>query len=146
MLENTTAHSKAEHGTGRIVAPYVEDEWGPEAYMVMQELKKLVDPANILNPGVIINTDKECHLKNMKSMPVVEEEVDKCVECGYCENRCPSRDYTLTPRKRIQVRRAMQRMKSEGDEEQFDNIAKQYRFSGMDTCAVDGMLLQRIAR
>lgn len=130
---------KAEHGTGRIVAPYVEDEWGPEAYMVMQELKKLVDPANILNPGVIINTDKECHLKNMKSMPVVEEEVDKCVECGYCENRCPSRDYTLTPRKRIQVRRAMQRMKSEGDEEQFDNIAKQYRFSGMDTCAVDGM-------
>lgn len=130
---------KAEHGTGRIVAPYVQDEWGDEAYAIMQELKKMIDPVNILNPGVIINADKECHLKNMKSMPVVEDEVDKCVECGYCENRCPSRNYTLTPRQRIQVRRAMQRMKSEGDEENFAAIAKQYQFSGMDTCAVDGM-------
>lgn len=130
---------KAEHGTGRIVAPYVQDEWGDEAYAIMQGLKKMIDPANILNPGVIINADKECHLKNMKSMPVVEDEVDKCVECGYCENRCPSRNYTLTPRQRIQVRRAMQRMKSEGDEEDFAGIAKQYQFSGMDTCAVDGM-------
>jgi D-lactate dehydrogenase len=130
---------KAEHGTGRQIAPYVRDEWGDEAYRVMQELKKLLDPYTILNPGVIINNDEKCHLKNIKTMPVVEEEVDKCVECGYCENRCPSRDYTLTPRQRIQIRRSLQRLKAEGNTIDHDILQKEYIFSGMDTCAVDGM-------
>jgi D-lactate dehydrogenase len=130
---------KAEHGTGRQIAPFVKDEWGEMAYEVMQGLKKLVDPANILNPGVIINHDEKCHVKNIKAMPVVEEEVDKCVECGYCENRCPSRNYTLTPRQRIQVRRSLQRLKTEGNTTQYNTLSKEFTFSGMDTCAVDGM-------
>ncbi|MEO7529895.1 MAG: FAD-binding and (Fe-S)-binding domain-containing protein, partial [Sediminibacterium sp.] len=130
---------KAEHGTGRQIAPYVKDEWGDEAYEVMQQLKKLLDPDGILNPGVIINDDPKCHVKNMKTMPIVEEEVDRCVECGYCENRCPSRDYTLTPRQRIQIRRSLQRLQSEGNMTDHDILQKEYQFSGMDTCAVDGM-------
>jgi D-lactate dehydrogenase len=130
---------KAEHGTGRQIAPYVKDEWGSEAYTIMQSLKLLVDPDNILNPGVIINTDDKCHLKHLKTMPVVEAEVDKCVECGYCENRCPSRDYTLTPRQRIQVRRALQRLKQENNQQDYDALVKAFQFAGMDTCAVDGM-------
>lgn len=130
---------KAEHGTGRQIAPYVKDEWGTDAYEVMRALKKLVDPNNLLNPGVIINEDDQCHLKNMKTMPVVEEEVDRCVECGYCENRCPSRNYTLTPRQRIQIRRSLHRLQAEGKKEAFDELRKEYQFYGMDTCAVDGM-------
>ena len=130
---------KAEHGTGRQIAPFVKDEWGEDAYRIMQDLKKLIDPNSILNPGVIINDDENCHLKNLKSMPVVEEEVDKCVECGYCENRCPSREYTLTPRQRIQIRRSLQRLKSEGKKEEFELLTKEFQFSGIDTCAVDGM-------
>ncbi len=130
---------KAEHGTGRQIAPFVKDEWGDDAYKIMQELKKLLDPQNILNPGVIINGDDKCHLKNMKTMPVVEEEVDRCVECGYCENRCPSRNYTLTPRQRIQIRRSLQRLKTEGNITDFEILKSEYQFSGMDTCAVDGM-------
>ena len=130
---------KAEHGTGRQIAPYVKDEWGHDAFVLMQSLKKLMDPYNILNPGVIINDDPKCHLKNLKTMPVVEEEVDKCVECGYCENRCPSRDYTMTPRQRIQIRRALQRLKTADNIADFNTISKQFQFSGMDTCAVDGM-------
>lgn len=130
---------KAEHGTGRQIAPYVKDEWGEDAYNVMRELKKLVDPGNLLNPGVIINEDAKCHLKNMKTMPVVEEEVDRCVECGYCENRCPSRNYTLTPRQRIQIRRSLHRLEAEGNKVDHDILKKEYKFSGMDTCAVDGM-------
>jgi D-lactate dehydrogenase len=130
---------KAEHGTGRQIAPYVKDEWGDDAYAVMQALKKLIDPGNILNPGVIINHDPRAHLSNLKSMPVVEEEVDKCVECGYCENRCPSRDYTMTPRQRIQVRRSLQRLKAEKKHDDVDRLQKEYQFSGIDTCAVDGM-------
>lgn len=130
---------KAEHGTGRQIAPYVKDEWGDEAYDVMRTLKRLVDPRNLLNPGVIVNEDRHCHLKNMKTMPVVEEEVDRCVECGYCENRCPSRNYTLTPRQRIQIRRSLQRLQSEGKTAEYDTLRKEYQFAGMDTCAVDGM-------
>lgn len=130
---------KAEHGTGRQIAPYVRQEWGDEAYKIMRRVKQLVDPLNILNPGVIINKDDRCHLKNMKTMPVVEEEVDKCVECGYCENRCPSRNYTLTPRQRIQVRRSLKRLETAGNTVDYKELKEQFQFSGMDTCAVDGM-------
>ncbi|HEY8968692.1 MAG TPA: FAD-binding and (Fe-S)-binding domain-containing protein, partial [Puia sp.] len=130
---------KAEHGTGRQVAPYVEDEWGSEAYQVMKELKALVDPDNIVNPGVILNDDRHCHLKNLKSLPIVEEEVDKCVECGYCELSCPSRNFTLTPRQRIVLRRSLARLKASGDDRTHEAILKDYQHDGMDTCAVDGM-------
>ncbi|HTI12066.1 MAG TPA: FAD-binding and (Fe-S)-binding domain-containing protein [Puia sp.] len=130
---------KAEHGTGRQIAPYVEEEWGTDAYQVMKDLKALVDPHGILNPGVLINPDKECHLKNLKSLPVVEEEVDKCVECGFCEHRCPSRDFTTTPRQRIVLRRSLARLKAAGDQDTYNSILKDYAFDGMDTCAVDGL-------
>jgi D-lactate dehydrogenase len=139
IIKKYNGSLKAEHGTGRQIAPYVKDEWGEDAYKIMQSLKKLIDPQNILNPGVIINADDKCHLKNLKTMPVVEEEVDKCVECGYCENRCPSRDFTMTPRQRIQVRRSFQRLKSEGNNADYDQLIEEYQFNGMDTCAVDGM-------
>ena len=130
---------KAEHGTGRQIAPYVEAEWGPEAYAIMKELKQLVDEKNILNQGVIINEDKQCHIKNLKSLPIVEEEVDKCVECGYCEHRCPSRDFTVTPRQRIVLRRTLSRLKEAGDMVTYNDIMKDYQYPAMDTCAVDGM-------
>ncbi|AEV99807.1 FAD-linked oxidase [Niastella koreensis] len=130
---------KAEHGTGRQIAPYVETEWGTDGYTIMKELKALVDPGNILNPGVIINPDKDCHLKNLKPLPVVEEEVDKCVECGYCEHKCPSRNFTLTPRQRIVLRRSLSRLKKAGDTQTYNSILKDYAYDGLDTCAVDGM-------
>jgi D-lactate dehydrogenase len=130
---------KAEHGTGRQVAPYVEAEWGGAAYQIMKELKRLVDPDNIINPGVILNADAACHLKHLKSLPVVEEEVDKCVECGYCEQSCPSRNFTLTPRQRIVLRRSLARLSASGDVETHDAIVADYAYDGMATCAVDGM-------
>lgn len=130
---------KAEHGTGRQIAPFVKDEWGEEIYQIMCELKALVDPHQILNPGVIINSDPNCHLQNLKTNPVVEEEVDRCVECGYCENRCPSRNFTLTPRQRIQVRRSLQRLQQDKQPAAYKKLLDQYQFAGMDTCAVDGM-------
>ncbi|MBS1606528.1 MAG: FAD-binding oxidoreductase [Bacteroidetes bacterium] len=130
---------KAEHGTGRQIAPYVEAEWGPAAYAVMKELKALVDPGNIVNPGVILSAGKDSHLQHLKSLPVVEEEVDKCVECGYCEGSCPSRNFTLTPRQRIVLRRSLARLKAAGESSTYDEILGDYKFDGMDTCAVDGM-------
>jgi D-lactate dehydrogenase len=130
---------KAEHGTGRNMAPFVETEWGPELYRIMAEIKKVADPYNLLNPGVIINEDKKAHIKNIKGLPEVEKEVDKCIECGYCEHKCPSRNITATPRRRIVIRRALQRFKKSGDTVNHKLLLKQYQYDGMDTCAVDGL-------
>jgi D-lactate dehydrogenase len=131
---------KAEHGTGRNMAPFVEAEWGPEAKAVMEKLKALVDPDYLLNPGVIINPDPKCHLSDLKPMPGVEEEVDKCIECGYCEPKCPSRELTLTPRQRIVVRREIARLTTAKDDPSLlDNLERRFPYSALDTCAVDGL-------
>lgn len=130
---------KAEHGTGRNMAPFVETEWGSEAYAIICQIKKLVDPDGLLNPGVIINQDKQAHIRNMKKLPSVEEEVDRCIECGYCEHKCPSRDITATPRRRIVIRRVLQNLLDAGDKQGYDQLLKEYQFDGLDTCAVDGL-------
>jgi D-lactate dehydrogenase len=121
------------------MAPFVEAEWGGEAYAIMKELKELIDPHNLLNPGVIINDNPEAHIQNLKEMPVVESEVDACIECGYCEHVCPSRDLTLTPRRRIVVRRVIANLKARGEEKSAKEILHDYQYDGLDTCAVDGL-------
>jgi D-lactate dehydrogenase len=131
---------KAEHGTGRNMAPFVETEWGTEAHAVMKRLKELCDPDGILNPGVILNPDPACHLKDVKPMPTVEEEVDKCIECGYCEPNCPSRELTLTPRQRIVLRREMTRLEREGGNAPLlAALEADFPYAAVDTCAVDGL-------
>lgn len=130
---------KAEHGTGRNMAPFVETEWGGAAYTIMKRIKQAADPQSLLNPGVIINDDPEVHIRNLKPLPAVEEEVDKCIECGYCEHRCPSRDLTLTPRRRIVVRRALTGMQAAGQQKEYNELLGQYQYDGLDTCAVDGL-------
>jgi D-lactate dehydrogenase len=97
LVLNAHGTLKAEHGTGRIMAPFVERQYGPELYGVMTQVKKSLDPDAILNEGTIITSDDKLHLKDIKLTPTVQEEVDRCVECGYCEPVCPSRDLTLTP-------------------------------------------------
>lgn len=131
---------KAEHGTGRNMAPFVETEWGPEAYAVMKRVKELVDPDEILNPGVIINPDPRAHLRNLKPMPSVEEEVDKCIECGFCEPLCPSRDLTTTPRQRIVVRREIERLRLAGEGDgMLAELESAFPYDALDTCATDGL-------
>ena len=130
---------KGEHSTGRAVSAYVETEWGTDAYQIMKKLKQLIDPTNLLNPGIIITEDKFTHVHNLKVMPIIEEEVDKCIECGFCEQSCPSRDITMTPRRRIGVRRAIKRLHTAGDTLTRDALLKDYTFDGLETCATDGM-------
>lgn len=127
---------KGEHGTGRNMAPFVETEWGDAIYALMKEVKRLVDPLNICNPGVIINDDRRVHLANLKPLPAVHDEVDLCIECGFCENRCPSRDLTLTPRQRIVVQRLLQDPRRSTLR---NEILKDYAYAGVDTCATDGL-------
>ncbi len=130
---------KAEHGTGRNMAPFVETEWGSDAYQIMRQLKSLADPTGLLNPGVIINPDPHAHLQDLKQLPTVEPEIDKCIECGYCEPRCPSRDLTLTPRQRIVVRREMTRQAELGGTKLLGELQRDFPYMALDTCAADGM-------
>jgi len=130
---------KAEHGTGRIMAPFIERQYGAELTDVMRTLKALCDPAGVLNPGVIITDDEQTHLKHLKTTPTVEAEVDRCVECGYCEPTCPSRGVTLTPRQRIVVRRELAAAEARGDNAMVEALLVDEPYESVQTCAVDGL-------
>ncbi len=130
---------KAEHGTGRIMAPFVRRQYGDALTDMMWEIKRLVDPRGILNPGVLLSDDADSYLANLKIVPTVEGEVDRCVECGYCEPSCPSKDVTLTPRQRIVLRRDMAAAEERGDTALAAEIARDYDYDAVQTCAVDGM-------
>jgi D-lactate dehydrogenase len=130
---------KAEHGTGRIMAPFVRRQYGDELYEVMREIKRLCDPQALLNPGVIIDDDPQAHVRNLKVTPTVEEEVDRCVDCGFCEPVCPSKDLTTTPRQRIALRRALARARHEGDDSLVAELESAHEYDVIDTCAADGM-------
>jgi len=134
---------KAEHGTGRNMAPFVEMEWGKDAYDLMKEIKRIFDPMNILNPGVILNSDKVVHLKDLKPLPAASEITDKCTECGFCESSCVSADLTLTPRQRITVYREIKSLEKSGHETHIAaSLRKAFQYHGEATCAADGLCAQ----
>ncbi|MFE3453808.1 FAD-binding and (Fe-S)-binding domain-containing protein [Nonomuraea sp. NPDC059194] len=142
MVDLVLAHGgtlKAEHGTGRVMAPFVRRQFGDELYEVMREIKALCDPAGILNPGVLITDDPTVHLRHLKSVPTVDPEVDRCVECGYCEPVCPSKDLTTTPRQRIVLRRELAAAEAAGDHALARELRRDYSYAAVETCAVDGM-------
>jgi D-lactate dehydrogenase len=130
---------KGEHGTGRNMAPFVELEWGRAGYRVMAEIKQLFDPEGLLNPGVILSDDADAHLRNLKPLPAADSIVDMCIECGFCESKCPSRGLTLSPRQRIVGRREIARLDAEGDAVAAQSLRSLYDYAGIDTCAACGL-------
>jgi len=140
VVERYDGSLKAEHGTGRNVAPFVELEWGSEAYTLMRQIKALFDPHGLLNPGVIMNDDAGAHLKHLKPLPQCDALVDKCIECGFCEPKCPSRGLTLSPRQRIVGWREIARLGREApDSAELGTLRKLYDYHGIDTCAACGL-------
>ncbi|WP_335904282.1 FAD-binding and (Fe-S)-binding domain-containing protein [Shewanella algae] len=126
---------KAEHGTGRAVAPFVEMEWGSDAYTLMKNIKQIFDPEGLLNPGVILNDDKQVHIKNIKPCPEVDDLVDKCIECGFCEKTCPTSALNLSPRQRIATLREIERLEQSGDKEAAEKMRAAAKYDVVDTCA-----------
>ena len=140
VIDKYDGSLKAEHGTGRNMAPFVKKEWGEKAYQVMLDVKQLFDPNGILNPGVIFNDDPECYIKNLKPMPLTNDNVNKCIECGFCEVNCVSSGLTLSSRQRIIVQREISRLKTTGEDPQrLKRLEKQYKYYGEATCAADGL-------
>ena len=140
VVEKFDGSLKAEHGTGRNIAPFVELEWGAAAYALMREIKQILDPEGLLNPGVILNDDREAHLKHLKPLPRSDPSVDQCIECGFCEPKCPSRGLTLSPRQRIVGWREVARLSASGeDEPRIAELRRLYDYHGIDTCAACGL-------
>lgn len=152
---------KAEHGTGRNMAPFVKYEWGEKAFGVMQRVKDLFDPHGLLNPGVIFNDDPECFLKNFKALPVLKpwaddskavepelaeiyKKLNKCIECGFCEVNCLSCGFTLSSRTRIATQREITSLRelpdpTASEQTRLRTLEKEYSYTGEQTCAGDGL-------
>ena len=168
VVEDYDGSLKAEHGTGRNMAPFVRYEWGDKAYEVMKELKNIFDPDGLLNQGVIFNDDPDCFIKCLKPLPVLDFDFDsvpdgghylmdpslstaketieqvkranKCIECGFCEVNCMSCGLTLSSRMRIAVQREIRYLTATGsDPERLAKLKKQYKYYGDQTCATDGL-------
>ena len=153
VVERYDGSLKAEHGTGRNMAPFVEYEWGAPAFAVMKRVKALFDPAGLLNPGVIFNDDPDCFISGFKALPVLapgpgapEEteqaylRINKCIECGFCEVNCMSCGFTLSSRTRIAVQREIARLEADGsDPHTLALLRRQYSYPGEQTCAGDGL-------
>jgi D-lactate dehydrogenase len=136
VIDKYDGSLKAEHGTGRNIAPFVEYEWGPKLTEMMWKLKGLTDPNHILAPDVMLTRDTKLHLRHLHTVPSVEPAVDRCIECGYCEPVCPSRHLTTTPRQRIVLRREMLRQPTASVI--TETLLKQYEYDAIETCAGDG--------
>jgi D-lactate dehydrogenase len=135
---------KAEHGTGRAIASFVELEWGTTAYRVMHRIKALFDPEGLLNPGVLLNADPQVHIHNLKHMPLADEIVDMCIECGFCEPACPSHHMTMSPRQRIVVTREKARLKRSGeDPARLAEMEELFEYAGLATCAAGNVCALR---
>ena len=168
VVEGYDGSLKAEHGTGRNMAPFVKYEWGEKAYEIMKELKAIFDPEGLLNQGVIFNDDPDCFIKCLKPLPVLsydyasvpdggrylmepglstaEETVEqvkranKCIECGFCEVNCMSCGLTLSSRMRIAVQREICDLEATGrDPKRLATLRRQYKYYGDQTCATDGL-------
>ncbi|QZT37646.1 FAD-binding oxidoreductase [Halosquirtibacter xylanolyticus] len=131
---------KAEHGTGRNMAPFVKHEWGEAAYQLMVDVKDLFDPNCLLNPGVIINADPNCYIKNFKHLTPVHPIVDKCIECGFCEINCLTAGFSLSARQRTVTMREITRLIDTNQDPARQHVLEQdFQYYGMDTCAGDGL-------
>ena len=168
VVEEYDGSLKAEHGTGRNMAPFVRYEWRDEAYEAMKELKAIFDPDCLLNQGVIFNDDPDCFIKCLKPLPVLDYDFDsvpdgghylmdsslstaketveqvkranKCIECGFCEVNCMSCGLTLSSRMRIAVQREIRYRAATGSNpERLATLKKQYKYYGDQTCATDGL-------
>ncbi|MCK5134943.1 MAG: FAD-binding oxidoreductase [Bacteroidales bacterium] len=140
IVDKYNGSLKAEHGTGLNMAPFVQYEWGEELYGFLKEIKAAFDPRGILNPDVIISDDPELHLKHFKPMPIVDESVDQCIECGFCEINCLSNGFTLSARQRIVVQREIEMLRNAKENpERLQNLVQSFRYAGNESCAGDGL-------
>lgn len=94
-----------EHAAGLVRSWALRKQYGP-AYECMEQVKKLFDPAGILNPGKVIVTDTDLPLENLRADDDLDTErvkpalgyrdqtlpdlADVCNGCGECKALDPA--------------------------------------------------------
>ncbi len=89
-----------EHGDGLLRAAFIEGQYGSDYYQLLKGVKRIFDPAGILNPGKIINDDPDVMGKNLRATTLAAAadfqtdlcfepdefrfEVEQCNGCGVC--------------------------------------------------------------
>lgn len=89
-----------EHAEGLVRAAFVRSQFGDEFYDVLCKIKNIFDPAGIMNPGKIINSDPDIMIKNLNAedefLPErlqtgllfegdeLLTELEQCNGCGLC--------------------------------------------------------------
>lgn len=95
-----------EHAVGLIRAGFVRRQYGDEYYGLLQKVKKIFDPAGLMNPGKILNDDPEVMFRHLRRAPHIlperarsemlfrenelELEFEQCYGCGLCLGREPA--------------------------------------------------------
>ncbi len=93
----------AEHGIGMAKSPYIGRQLG-ESLNVMKDIKKTLDPNNILNPGKMGFDDSIRDILDVNSFAKylqqpgsiqhfsesVDNEILACIQCGFCRAGCPT--------------------------------------------------------
>ncbi len=91
-----------EHGDGLTRSAYLELQFG-DLYDVMREVKRVWDPAGVLNPGKVVTEAREIHLDDLRLPPGTTprptgdgfdrqrwaDELIRCHGCGTCRAYCP---------------------------------------------------------
>jgi glycolate oxidase len=93
----------AEHGLGMAKSPFIRTELG-DSLEVMEKIKKVLDPKNILNPGKLGFKDSIRDIyEKFAYAPLVDKpgqrqsfgdkvdnEILACILCGFCRAGCPT--------------------------------------------------------
>lgn len=95
-----------EHAVGLIRAGFVRRQFGDAYYGLLQEVKKIFDPAGLMNPGKILNDDPDVMFRSLRRERRVlperaksellfkneehELELEQCYGCGLCLGREPA--------------------------------------------------------
>lgn len=92
----------AEHGDGRLRTPYMNKIF-PKLISLFKEIKKLFDPAGIMNPDILVTNKNYKWNENLRYSPSYNyidlssrlnnenwrSEIEKCHGCGTCREYCP---------------------------------------------------------
>ncbi len=133
-LEGTVS---AEHGVGMAKSPYIVRQLGA-SLDVMKQIKKALDPNNILNPGKMGFDGSITDILDVNSFQRflterellhhfpdnVDNEIVACIQCGFCRAGCPTFGETTLESLNAKGRVVLAYNMLAGDLEPSEDLAK----------------------
>ena len=143
MVDLVLAHGgslKAEHGTGRMMAPFVRRQYGDELYAVMREIKALCDPAAAAEPGR--HPHRRPEPRTCPTSRSRRPSTPRSTAASSAATASRSARAATSRRRRASGSCCAARWRGRGRPATSRLLAEleaDYAYDGVDTCAVDGM-------